>query len=81
MMTIVESQEPENIADQELIRRYNYDEFVPHKFMPWLNFEASPSLGERAPDFPLWTPDEEPTSLKAVWSASDYTIVEFGSFT
>lgn len=32
---------------------YNYDSFVPEKFMPWLNFGNSPALGVSAPDFPL----------------------------
>lgn len=69
------------MSDSELLARYNYDEFVPDKFMPWLNFDASPPLGQTAPDFPLWRPDGSETTLSAVWSAHAYTIVEFGSFT
>ena len=43
-----------NNADQSILTRYNYDEFVPEKFRPWMRFEQSPNLGEAAPDFPLW---------------------------
>ncbi len=69
------------MTDPDLLSRYNYDEFVPAKFQPWLNFRASPPLGQTAPDFPLWNLDESETRLSAVWSRSAYTIVEFGSFT
>ena len=65
----------------DLIQRYNYDSFVPHKFEAWMQFDQSPPLGEQAPDFPLWDLNENQTSLKQVWRAYDYTIVEFGSFT
>jgi hypothetical protein len=65
----------------DLISRYNYDEFTPEKAVPWLNFENSPPLGQPAPDFPLWHLDGSQTSLKEIWSAHLYTIVEFGSFT
>ena len=70
------------MTDQTLIEKYNYDEFVQSKFMPWMRFDESPALGEKAPDFPLWDADsQEETSLSAVWSAHLYTVVEFGSFT
>ena len=65
----------------DLLHRYNYDSFTPEKFEPWLNFAASPPLGNVAPDFPLWNLDGNPTSLSAVWSHYAYTVVEFGSFT
>lgn len=65
----------------ELIQRYNYDEFVPEKFEPWMRFDQSPPLGEPGPDFPLWDLNENQTSLKQVCSQNNYTIVEFGSFT
>lgn len=65
----------------DLLTRYNYDSFVPEKFEPWMNFEASPKTGTMALDFPLWRFDETETRLSAVWSQHDYTIVEFGSFT
>lgn len=65
----------------DLITRYNYDEFVPAKFEPWMRFDQSPPLGSRARGFPLWTLDGTETSLSAVWSAHTYTVVEFGSFT
>lgn len=63
------------------VARYNYDEFVPEKFEPWMRFDESPPLGAAAPDFPLWTLEGEETRLSAVWTANSYTIVEFGSFT
>lgn len=69
------------MEENELITRYNYDEFVPEKFEPWLNFEASPPLGEPAPDFPLWRLDRSRVLLSDIWSQYTYTIVEFGSFT
>jgi hypothetical protein len=43
--------------NSELVTKYNYDAFVPEKFGPWLRFDASPPLGEVAPDFPLWELD------------------------
>ncbi len=64
-----------------LIDAYNYDEFVHEKVDQWLNFESSPPLGVRAPDFPLWRLDGSQTTLSEIWSAHAYTIVEFGSFT
>lgn len=65
----------------DLTARYNYEKFVPSSFQPWMRFDESPALGSKAPDFPLWTLDGEPTSLGAVWSQHVYTVVEFGSFT
>ncbi len=65
----------------DLLTRYNYDSFVPEKFEPWMNFDASPKTGTMALDFPLWTLDETETRLSAIWSQHDFTIVEFGSFT
>ena len=61
--------------------RYNYDEFVPAKFMPWMRFDESPELGEPGPDFPLWHLDGSRTKLSEIWSENQYTVVEFGSFT
>lgn len=69
------------MADADLVRRYNYDAFVPEKFMPWMRFAESPPLGQPAPDFPLWDLRGEETRLGAVLSQYAYTIVEFGSFT
>ncbi len=40
------------MSDNHLLARYNYDEFVPEKFSPWMNFSNSPPLGYPAPDFP-----------------------------
>ena len=67
--------------ENHLLARYNYDEFVPEKFEPWLNFSASPHLGYPAPDFPLWHLDGEGTTLRDIWSQNTFTIIEFGSFT
>ena len=67
--------------DSDLISRYNYDEFVPSKFQPWMRFDASPPLGQPAPDFPLWALEGTETRLSEVWSRYAYTVVEFGSFT
>lgn len=69
------------MADPDLIARYNYGEFMPEKFGPWLNFEASPPVGQPAPDFRLWHPDGAETRLSTIWSQHALTIVEFGSFT
>ncbi len=71
----------EDMGQDELLARYNYDAFIPTKFEPWMNFAASPPLGQTAPDFALWALDGEETRLGAVWSRHAYTIVEFGSFT
>jgi len=66
----------------DLIQRYNYDAFTPENFEPWMNFQASPPLGQPAPDFPLWRLDDgAESSLKAIWAEHALTVVEFGSFT
>jgi len=68
--------------DQENITvQYNYDAFITEKFSQWMNFEASPVIGEPAPDFPLWYLDESETRLSEIWSQYSFTLVEFGSFT
>ena len=68
--------------DRGLLKRYNYDEFVPEKFMPWMRFAESPELGVAAPNFPLWQlNDRLQTSLKDWWSGNLYLVAEFGSFT
>lgn len=64
-----------------LLAQYNYDEFIPDKFEPWMRFSESPALGEPAPDFPLWDLEEKETSLSTIWKSHLYTVVEFGSFT
>ena len=69
------------MADKDLIDTYNYDEFTASKVFPWLRFEASPPIGQKAPDFPLWRLDGQETRLSEIWSSHTYTIVEFGSFT
>jgi len=65
----------------ELLAAYNYDSFTPEKVLRWLNFDASPPLGQPAPDFPLWRLDGPETSLGEIWSQHLLTVVEFGSFT
>lgn len=68
--------------NSELLRQYNYDAFVPEKFMPWMRFDESPALGVAAPDFPLWQlEDRAQSSLGEWWSNNLYLVVEFGSFT
>lgn len=69
------------MADQDLLKRYNYDSFIPQNFEQWMCFAESPKLGEPAPDFPLTTLDGKTKKLSDVWSAHDLTVVEFGSFT
>ena len=67
--------------NKDLITEYNYDSFVPENFLPWMQFDQSPPIGENAPDFSLWDLEENQTSLREIWSQNTYTIVEFGSFT
>ena len=70
------------MSDQDLVERYNYDSFVHGKFNQFMNFDASPKLGEPAPDAPLWhLDDRRETRLSEVWSKHTFTVVEFGSFT
>lgn len=69
------------MAESDLLERYNYDEFAPAKFEPWMNFAGSPPLGQLAPDFPLWPLDGGETRLHELWSRHAYSVVEFGSFT
>ena len=64
----------------EVQDRYNYPSFIPEYFLLMINFHNSPSVGSSAPDFPLWNLDKSETSLKAIISSYQYTIVEFGSF-
>ena len=65
----------------DLLTRYNYDSFIPANFEPWMNFENSPPLGARPPEFPLWHLDGSETSLRTQLRPYAFTIVEFGSFT
>jgi hypothetical protein len=69
------------MTDLEIATAYNYAEFTKANALPWLNFEGSPSLGETAPDFPLWHLDGTQTSLSQIVAANRFTVVEFGSFT
>ena len=39
---------------EDILSRYNYDSFVPEKFEPWMNFDASPKTGTVGLDFSLW---------------------------
>lgn len=66
----------------DLLNKYNYDIFSLETSDPWLNFSASPPLGEKAPDFLLWLlEDKAETSLSEILTEHIYTVVEFGSFT
>jgi hypothetical protein len=67
--------------EKNLLITYNYDEFVPEKFDPWMRWEEAPRAGTIGPDFPLWSLDERETSLHAILKENLFTIVEFGSFT
>lgn len=69
------------MSNADLLNAYNYDSFIPENFMPWMRFDESPPLGERAPDFPLWRLDGGETSLAQTLREHAYTVVEFGSFT
>lgn len=64
-----------------LSKKYNYDSFTPQNFQPWLRFDDSPPLGERGPNFSLWTLNKEKVVLSDLWGEHLYTIVEFGSYT
>lgn len=68
-------------SQQNLIERYNYDEFRVPKFTEFMSFSSSPDLGTKAPDFPLWSLESEETSLLAIIKQNLLTVVEFGSFT
>ena len=70
------------MADNDLLERYNYRGFVPAMFEPWSNFDNSPALGTKAPDFPLWNrEDRAEIGLLELLEQNQYTVVEFGSFT
>lgn len=69
------------MSDSDIIARYNYPAFTREVVLPMLRFEESPPLGQQAPDFPLHHLDGQETRLSELWSAHDYTVVEFGSFT
>ena len=70
------------MSEQDIATRYNYDAFVEGKFDAFMSFEASPRLGEPAPDARLWRlEDRGETTLSAIWSLHAFTVVEFGSFT
>ncbi len=69
------------MSEESLLERYNYADFIPAKVDRWLNFAASPPLGEAAPDFPLWDLEGRPTRLSELWARHRLLIVEFGSFT
>ncbi len=65
-----------------LLERYNYPDFTPQYFQPWMRFDQSPPLSETRPNSPLWhAEDGHGYPLDQLWSKARYTIVEFGSFT
>jgi hypothetical protein len=69
------------MSKDELLERYNYHSFIWELVDPWMRFHESPSIGETAPDFPLWHLDGTETNLRAIWEQNAYTLVEFGSYT
>ncbi len=69
------------MTQPDVTAAYNYAVFNRENVMPWLNFEGSPPLGQTAPDFPLWHLDGTETRLAEIWTANQFTVVEFGSFT
>ena len=69
------------MTDPISTEQYNYTTFHRDAFTPLMRWDISPPIGEKAPDFPLWTLDETETSLSALWEQHKYLIVEFGSFT
>lgn len=81
IVTWLQKEENDVTANAELIKAYNYDSFTAQNVERWVNFKASPVLGQPAPDFPLWTLDGRETTLNTACSVSRYLIVEFGSFT
>lgn len=69
------------MSQENILEHYNYDRFTRETFEPWMNFDASPPLGQVAPDFPLWRLDGMEIQLSQIWKQHRYTVVEFGSFT
>ena len=69
------------MATTDLITRYNYDEFTAEKVMPWLNFEASPQLGQPAPDFTLTDSSGTETVTLSEFRGKKPVALVFGSFT
>ncbi|MCP4428714.1 MAG: hypothetical protein GY803_29865 [Chloroflexi bacterium] len=70
------------MSQNDLLARYNYSSFTPQNVFPWMQFDQSPPIGKKAPDFPLQRlEDSDITMLSDIWSQHLYTIVEFGSFT
>ena len=68
--------------NQDLLQRYNYPDFTPEYFEPWMRFNDSPNAGETGGDFPLWCAHTgAKRSLAHIWSEHPFTVVEFGSFT
>lgn len=65
----------------DLLKRYNYDSFIPENFEPWMRFNESPPVGSIAPNFPLWDLEGNEIQLSEILSQNNYTVIEFGSFT
>ena len=63
------------LTTADLITGYNYDEFVPAKFGPWLRFDQSPLLGEKGPDFPLTRLDSSETYLSDYSSRAAWDLI------
>ncbi len=69
------------MMNDDLLEKYNYAEFVPASFGPWLRFHESPPVGSEIQNFDLWQMDKTRTSLSDVLARHRYTVIEFGSFT
>ncbi len=68
--------------ERDLLARYNYPDFTPKYFEPWMRFGESPPPGETGADFPLWSAENgSESALAQLWARQRYTVVEFGSFT
>lgn len=71
-----------NESTSDLLRRYNYADFTPEYFEPWMRFAESPDAGEMGGDFPLWCAESgNESTLAKLYSEQQYLVVEFGSFT
>lgn len=67
---------------EDLTARYNYSTFRRESFEPLMSFDQSPAVGSKVDSFPLVSIDEPgPSDLAAILRRSQYTVVEFGSFT
>lgn len=45
----------------------NYDSFEQEKFLPWMRFEESPSLGQKVDDFTLFDLSGTERPFSSIW--------------